>query len=1005
MTGIEIIPLLTGVAIDRALPDNKTASEVIKRINTDTTISQELETITTEFDQVLGERIKDRAEEIENFALHSLGVNWDVISINFDVYEVISTSESEAIECIIQKIDTHEDVDLDESARDELRMILAEEFTKTVDDFINHIAENDELANRFHAELEIDIRKELQELRTAFDQFINRNPYTLYSFPTEREAIIESLLPGDPFTFVNRSEVPDQPKPGQKFVLGPSGSGKTRIIAERIRRLPQESIAHVIRPDERLVDPSDAKALSQESFDGDVLLVWEDVHRIDENRENAVLDAVIHELRENLEGKGYSLYTLLEAQSGQLDNVPGNLPADFENDKSLWSDFEPIWVGTLDGDTLREIAEEMATALDVTLKEAAQEQLIARTVTSKSAPAYLETAITTATDQLTIDKIEDLPDNTADIWLRQYDSLQDEAPDEWRVLAAMKLAYDLRIPYFAKLVRAIYIEVLDGDRGGFRTAIQSLNTKRHWLSIGGDDRVTLETQYYVHDTQIEPIRVHSRDDIQVLSDLLCSKVTQLVPASYRASVLLNSGLSAYEWGKKEVYRRHLELAIEYDPEMADVHNNYASLLFEEFSELEEAEYHFKRAIEIAPENYIPRYNYNNLLQATNNPSAAREQLEAAVAQDPDDIDVYTSYASLLNEEFGKYEIAEHQLNRALEISPENPDIHFNLGRLTTNQGKLEQAASHYEQTLEQDPTYSSAHYNYANLLKDHFGEFDKAAQHYEQAIEHGSGEPEPHNNYAELLLRKNCVDEASDHLKRALEIDAELPQANTLYGNILYEEGELVDAREHFETAIDGWIDFGRAQMVIRLRKTLVDIYLSINNFDEAIEQCNAALEFIDKIPAESVSNPDGWMIWFENTKLQLLGDDVDYVEIYHGAIQFIGRGEIETALSLLLKGLDQGNSVKQSSKQYEYMNMVQVLLGAYAEMEVLVVDIETNPLSTVNSDSIQWPVSELYAWLSGDETASDAMEIQSDIDPSDESFDVLEAKVISSLVEEISAL
>lgn len=264
----------------------------------------------------------------------------------------------------MDEITSIEDIDLNQDAEAELRSLLAEEFAAALDDFRERI-EGTGLEGRFRDDLGIEIYRRIDKIVATLDHLADQRRYRLYDFPAEREMILDEFLHGDPMTFVDREEVPDTPTQDRYFVIGPSGSGKSRIIAERVRRLPDNAVAHVLIPDELMLDPSDAKALARESFNGDLLLVWEDVHRIDEARENVVLERTLRELDSALDDAGHELYTLLEARSGHLDDVPGTLPADFENPKSLWSPYEPLRVGNLDERSIREIADAMAAEFDI----------------------------------------------------------------------------------------------------------------------------------------------------------------------------------------------------------------------------------------------------------------------------------------------------------------------------------------------------------------------------------------------------------------------------------------------------------------------------------------------------------------------------------------------------------------------------------------------------------------------------------------------------------------
>lgn len=438
--------VIAGILADRVIDTAGKARQKADNFQQNHHISEELGPIATEFHDTLGDRILNQAKETDNVELYSLGSNWGVIAEQIDTSEIIFEQEDEAIDWLIDEIVAHDDVDLTNESQAKLRQLLADEYAKAVAEFRDRVATNEQLQDRIQEQFQLNVLDHLKAIQEAFDRLAPRRPYKLYSFPEDRNAVITTLLPSDPVPFVDRPEVPDFPSPDRHFVIGPSGSGKSRIIAERIRRLPEDALNHILIPEQRMLDPAGAKQLSRESFDGDLLLVWEDVHRVDEAGGNRVVSSTLKELTHALNNQGCELYTLLEARSGRLDNVPENLPSDFTNDKSLWSDYERLDVGDLDETHLRNLADTMADRFDVTLDEATRDILIDRTIDTKPAPIYIKTALVTADDRLTVDDIEDLAENVKDIWQSQYDALQSEAPEERRVLAAMKCVNDIGAP-------------------------------------------------------------------------------------------------------------------------------------------------------------------------------------------------------------------------------------------------------------------------------------------------------------------------------------------------------------------------------------------------------------------------------------------------------------------------------------------------------------------------------------------------------------------------------
>ncbi|MFP8958859.1 tetratricopeptide repeat protein (plasmid) [Natrialbaceae archaeon A-CW3] len=798
--------LVAGILAHRAIDTAGKARQKAAKFQRKQRISEELGPIATEFHDTLGDRILNQAKETDNVELYSLASSWDVIAEQIDASVVIFEQEDEAIDWLIDEIVAHDDVDLTDESQAELRQLLAEEYAKAVAEFRDRVASDEQLQYRIQEQFQLNVLEHLERIQEAFDRLAPRRPYKLYSFPEDRNAIITKLLPSDPVPFVDRPEVPDFPAPDRNFVIGPSGSGKSRIITERIRRLPEDAVDHILIPEQRMLDPADAKQLSRESFDGDLLLVWEDIHRVDEAGGNRVVSSTLQELTHALNNQGYELYTLLEARSGRLDNVPGNLLSDFTNDKSLWSDYERLDVGDLDEAHLRDMADTMADRFGVTLDEATRDILVDRTIDTRPAPIYIETALVTADDRLTVDDIEHLAENVKDIWQSQYDALQSEAPEERRVLAAMKFVNDIGGPLYAKLVRAIYLELLDGDRGRFRIAVEGLRN-RQWLTINGTDIVALETLYDVHDTQLEAVRVKAKDDAIPLSNLLLEKIDETIPGTRRAKFHVMVADSFQEWGHYSLAKEHFEAGLRLAPDNGIIHHNYAVLLRDELVEPEKAADHFETALDLNSDSATSHQSYAVLLhEELEEPERAAEHFETALGLEPDDSIIHHNYARLLHDELEKPEEAADHFETALELDPANVNAHYSYARLLRDElERPEKAAEHFKTTIRYDSDNVASHHSYAVLLRDELEEPEKAAEHFETTLELDPTNPVIHHNYA-VLLRDELEEpgKAANHFENAIQCDSTNVAAHYSYARLLRDELEEPEkAANHFEIALD----------------------------------------------------------------------------------------------------------------------------------------------------------------------------------------------------------
>ncbi|MDL0138778.1 tetratricopeptide repeat protein [Halobacterium salinarum] len=774
MTGLEIAPILLSVLANRTVPTKSDVRGKLDEVSRNTKISDEFGQLAAEFNRSLVDRIESRAKDLDHLELQSLAFHWDIIAEQIDFTEIVFESEEEAVTWLIEEVNEAEDVNLDKEASEELQKLLSEEFRNVVDDFRDRVIQNEELSQQLQAKFQADVLDRLATIREEFDQLAYRRPYTLYSFPEDRERVISTLLPENTVEFVDRQEVPKNPDPGRYVVVGPSGAGKTRILAAFINRLPENSVNHILLPDERMLDPADVRGITREEFAGDVLLVWEDIHRIDEGGESLVLESAIHELSHALDSDGHTLYALLEARSGQLHNVPGNLPAAFDDEQSFWSDFEELRVENVDPDFIHDLAVRMADKYDVSTTDGVLEALIDQTA-SRSAPIYIDAVLGTAGDELTISDMEDLPDNVEDLWKIQYESLQSDSRDELYVLASMKLLYDLNLPYYSKLVRTIYLELLSGDRGRFRRSVEQLKEKRQWIDIRGEDLVSRQTQYYIHDVQLEAIQVRARDDASELSGVLLSEEESL-PTYTRPIAHLNAGAAFSKWGHISLAIDQWKAALDLDPTFPEVHFNYGLLLAKHQGNPTEAETHLRKAIEYDPEFLEAYYSYALLLQQSlGRPKAAADYYRRALELDSEFVEALYNLGLVLHRDLDRPEEAEEYYRKTLKENSDHAPAHNNYGVLLKEDlNRPTEAKQHFERSLSIDPSHTLAHLNYANLLNDELSESQEAKQHFESALQLEPQNADIHYEYGTFLKKELNQEKAGEkHLSIARSINPE----------------------------------------------------------------------------------------------------------------------------------------------------------------------------------------------------------------------------------------
>ena len=139
-------------------------------------------------------------------------------------------------------------------------------------------------------------------------------------------------------------------------------------------------------------------------------------------------------------------------------------------------------------------------------------------------------------------------------------------------------------------------------------------------------------------------------------------------------------------------------------------------------------------------------------------------IEKAKNINKDDINIIL-LESNIRWEMGNVESYEKLITRAIEIEPDNVDLHFNLGVISSDKGDTEKAMYHYDNAIEIDSTYTKAHLNAAALI------LKKEQSIIEEMNSLGTSNAD-YNRYDELkIVREDLYKSAIPYLESVYELD------------------------------------------------------------------------------------------------------------------------------------------------------------------------------------------------------------------------------------------
>ena len=207
----------------------------------------------------------------------------------------------------------------------------------------------------------------------------------------------------------------------------------------------------------------------------------------------------------------------------------------------------------------------------------------------------------------------------------------------------------------------------------------------------------------------------------------------------------------------------------------------------------------------------------------------------ALQLDPNDAEVHNNLGTAFKDQ-GKLDEAVACYRRALELKPDYAEAHYNLGVAFRDQGKLDEAVACCRRALELKPDFAEAHNNLGIALNDQ-GKLDEAVACYRRALELKPDFAEAHNNLGVALNRQGSSDEAATCCRRALELKPDFADAHCNLGIVLRVQGKLDEATASYRRAVE--LKPAHAAAHCNLGNTLEDQ----GNFDEAVACYHRALE------------------------------------------------------------------------------------------------------------------------------------------------------------------
>lgn len=294
------------------------------------------------------------------------------------------------------------------------------------------------------------------------------------------------------------------------------------------------------------------------------------------------------------------------------------------------------------------------------------------------------------------------------------------------------------------------------------------------------------------------------DHFQYLASigLVVLSAAGLSRVKWRLELPLLALLVLLSWRQCHIYQSLETLwsdTLDKNPSCWLAHNNYGLVLAMK-GNLEDAESHYRRALELRPSYADAWNNLGQTLHASGRAMEAVECYKEAIRFNPNMSSTFNNVGVVLNQ-MGKHEAAEVFLRQAVALSPMMAQAHANLAEALREQGKMDAAIEHGIIAVRLNPGSVSLRIglgkSYARM-----GRLTDAIREFREALKISPADGLVNLNLGDALALAGDDFEAKKHYRLGLESESQNADGHFGLGVMLAKEQDLENAVHHLRTSL-----------------------------------------------------------------------------------------------------------------------------------------------------------------------------------------------------------
>ena len=149
---------------------------------------------------------------------------------------------------------------------------------------------------------------------------------------------------------------------------------------------------------------------------------------------------------------------------------------------------------------------------------------------------------------------------------------------------------------------------------------------------------------------------------------------------------------------------------------------------------------------------------------------------------------------------GRYELAEAEYRRAIELDPSNADGYRRLGQVLEQSNRLDEALTAYRRAVQVDPQYYRTYQELGTFYNQH-GNYQEAIKQFQIMVDLAAEVPAAHFALGMAYLNSGRYSDAENEMRSAIRL-GQTPTALHALGHILMYEGREQEAIPYITQAL-----------------------------------------------------------------------------------------------------------------------------------------------------------------------------------------------------------